>query len=314
MAVYFNSEINKRSSNEDSFCNIEFRINHEASVHVMAVADGMGGLSGGRFYSRAAIRILNEKLLGLIMGEEFLGSPLPEQTELLEDFCSGIFQKINQELYTKGLNVGIKGGTTLTVALLFWHTIIIANCGDSPVYLRKGSRFALASEIQNAAWQMVKQGRTEEGSLLFYQNKARLLQYLGRREPVSPHIRVMEDRDMDFLLLGTDGAFGNLSAGQIRDLIEANHSRERFLAELFGAARSGGEEDNQTAILFTPDPGKKASHTRERQINYPDIETIPVSPGQGDSAVPGQYRRVSSGLGFLRNRIRGFKDTGGRRL
>ena len=51
MAFYFASEKNKREVNEDSYCQMELRINLEASVRAMVVADGMGGLAGGKFYS-----------------------------------------------------------------------------------------------------------------------------------------------------------------------------------------------------------------------------------------------------------------------
>ena len=43
MAFYFASEKNKREVNEDSYCQMELRINLEASVSAMVVADGMGG-------------------------------------------------------------------------------------------------------------------------------------------------------------------------------------------------------------------------------------------------------------------------------
>lgn len=45
MAFFFASEINRRSSNEDSYCQMEIHMNAEAVVKAMVVADGMGGLS-----------------------------------------------------------------------------------------------------------------------------------------------------------------------------------------------------------------------------------------------------------------------------
>ena len=51
MAFYFASEKTKREINEDSYCQMELRINLEASISAMVVADGMGGLAGGKFYS-----------------------------------------------------------------------------------------------------------------------------------------------------------------------------------------------------------------------------------------------------------------------
>ena len=52
MAFFFASEINRRSSNEDSYCQMEIRMNAEAAVKAMVVADGMGGLSGGNIIQR----------------------------------------------------------------------------------------------------------------------------------------------------------------------------------------------------------------------------------------------------------------------
>ena len=39
MAFFFASEINRRSSNEDSYCQMEIRMNAEAAVKAMVVAE-----------------------------------------------------------------------------------------------------------------------------------------------------------------------------------------------------------------------------------------------------------------------------------
>lgn len=228
---------------------------------MMCVADGMGGLSAGKYYSEEAVRLLNEKLLRLIMDDRFRGASIDEQTKLLEDFSRKVFQEINQELYTAGLNAGVKGGTTLSLVIRFWHNYIIANCGDSPVYYMKDGNLHLASDIQNAAWHMVLEGRTKEGSLIYYQNKSRLLQYLGRRETVTPHLMTLAQEKADCILLGTDGVFGNLSQDQIARILRHEKNRQEILHDLFESARDEGEEDNQTAILYISE-----SRTNNRKV------------------------------------------------
>jgi serine/threonine protein phosphatase PrpC len=220
-AIYYESEINRRSANEDNFCHMEIRINHEAAVSAMVVSDGMGGLSGGKFYSEAAVEIWYEKLLKVLMGNHFKDCSLRQQIETLEEFSRCIPEQINQELYKRGLDAGIKGGTTLSAAIHFWDTWIISNCGDSPVYYTKDGQIFLASEIQNLAEKLVREGKTETGSLLYHQNKNRLLQYLGRRETISPHVVRLSDSQVDSLLMGSDGAFGNLSKENIQDILNA---------------------------------------------------------------------------------------------
>ena len=91
MAFFFASEINRRSSNEDSYCQMEFRMNAEAAVRAMVVADGMGGLSGGKYYSEAAVNMWYQELLATMMSERFRGNPLDRQIEILQEFSEEIY-------------------------------------------------------------------------------------------------------------------------------------------------------------------------------------------------------------------------------
>lgn len=270
MAFYYSSEINKRSVNEDSFCNMEIRMNHEAVVSAMVVADGMGGLSAGKRYSELAINMWYGELVKTVMGDGFRDGSLEQQIDTLMDFSGQIFEKINRELYQKGMDAGVKGGTTLSCAIHFWDTWIIANCGDSPVYLMKNGSLSLVSEIQNVASQLVKKGMAKEGSAIFYQNKNRLTQYLGRREEVHPYCIRLNEEKLDSLLLGSDGAFGNLSLNQIETILYEQRDPQDMLRELFEQARFSGEDDNQTAVLYLGD--KKMAEDTFRMNFYGDIK------------------------------------------
>ena len=104
MAFFFASEINRRSSNEDSYCQMEIRMNAEAAVKAMVVADGMGGLSGGKYYSEAAVNLWYQELLQILMSDRFKGNPLDRQIEILQEFSEEIYSKLNQRLYKKGLD------------------------------------------------------------------------------------------------------------------------------------------------------------------------------------------------------------------
>ena len=120
MAFYFASEKNKREINEDSYCQMELRINLEASISAMVVADGMGGLAGGKFYSETALELWYRGLLDTMMGEGFRDCSLHQQIDALTEFSENIFEKINRQLYKKGLDTGARGGTTLSAAIHFW--------------------------------------------------------------------------------------------------------------------------------------------------------------------------------------------------
>lgn len=267
MAFFFASEINRRSSNEDSYCQMEIRMNDEAAVKVMVVADGMGGLSGGKYYSEAAVNIWYQELIATLMSDRFRGNPLDRQIEILQKFSKEIYGKLNQILYKKGLDAGIKGGTTLSAVIHFWDTVIISNCGDSPIYALLDGKIRLISEIQNVAEKMVREGKTSIGSVLYYQNKNRLLDYLGKRAECTPFCTVLSAGDIDGVLAGSDGAFGDLTTEEIARIITSCERPQRIIGQIFEKAREAGEEDNQTAVFYLMKDREEKK--KESEVQFP---------------------------------------------
>lgn len=310
MAFYFASEKNKRSVNEDSYCQMELRMNLEASVSAMVVADGMGGLSGGKLYSQAAMDLWYRGLLCTLMSDSFRDCSLHQQIDALTEFAEHVFEKINRRLYKKGLDTGVKGGTTLSAAIHFWDTWIIANCGDSPIYGMKDGKLSLLGEIQNVASQMVKKGTAREGTALFYQNKNRLTEYLGKREEVHPYCARLPQDAADAILLGSDGAFGNLSMDAIERILNGGQASQQMLSDLFAHAKATGEDDNQTAILYVKE--KAALPERFADGVYGNLQ---MDDTFHDAVVPfcsytevREEKRERS----LKDRLLGHRFTGGR--
>jgi serine/threonine protein phosphatase PrpC len=252
MTCFFDSVVNKRNANEDSYCKMELALNHEARVCSLVVADGMGGLAAGKDYSSAAVKLWYRDLVRTLLSDEFSMNSLENQLELLKEHTVRTYARIGRTLYKKGLDSGMRGGTTLTTVIHFWNSFLIANCGDSPVYGIRDGQVELLSEIQNLAGQMVREGKTRPGSLLYYQNKNRLMAYVGGREEVHPYMRVVDSRDYDGIILGSDGAFGSLDQEEIEWILGEAAEPGDMIRTLFDAARAKGEEDNQTAILYYP--------------------------------------------------------------
>ncbi len=265
MVFYMESLKNKRSGNEDSYCHMDIRMNHEATVSAFVVADGMGGLEQGKKYSEHAISYWFEALVGLIMGESFRDCSLQNQIDCLREFSQDVFHQINKKLYVEGLDAGIRGGTTLSAALHFWDTWIFANCGDSPIYVLSEDKLNICSEIQNVAWQLVREEKTQVGSTVFHQNKNRLLEFLGRKDTVHPHVTAMTDSQVEAVLMGSDGAFGDLSLGKMEKMILHQYGDSKLLGQLLEKVRDTGESDNQTAILIF-NPQNKMDHEEETEV------------------------------------------------
>lgn len=290
MAFFFASEINRRSSNEDSYCQMEIRMNDEAAVRAMVVADGMGGLSGGKYYSEAAVNMWYQELLTTIMSDRFRGNPLDRQIDILQEFSKEIYGRLNQNLYKKGLDAGIKGGTTLSAVIHFWDTVIVSNCGDSPVYALIDGQIRLLSEIQNVAEKMVREGKTVAGSVLYYQNKNRLLDYLGKRAECHPYCNIFSAEEFDGILVGSDGAFGDLETNEIASIISECERPQRVVGQIFERARASGEEDNQTAVFYLMQ--KKEKKKKEGELQFPKAELRDTAKKKEDSCC---YTELSEG-------------------
>ncbi len=253
MPVYFESRKNKRRVNQDYHLYMEYRVNHEAMLKVFLIADGMGGLSFGELVSSLAVEKWILKLQKQTMSKEFLGKSIHEQIECLKVFSFHVVQEINQEVYQELINQGIEGGTTLTAGILFFDTLILSNCGDSPAYCYQGKEKSLVkvTREQNVAEELVRQGKTTKNSPLYLQKKNLLTDYIGKYRESTPHVCTMSFQPGDLLLLGSDGAFGKLREEEIRRIILSKEGHpEQIIGEVMNQAESMGEEDNQTLMLY----------------------------------------------------------------
>lgn len=249
MGIFLESRKNKRKNNEDNYCYMEYRINLEAALKVYLVADGMGGLEKGEVFSKMAIELWQHKLLKFLMGERFSGCSLKAQIDGLCAFSYRVMREINEEVYQYGLDKGIYGGTTLTTAILFWDQLIVANCGDSPVFLVVGDKLKRLTMEQNVAEQLIRTHKIERGSDIYYQKKNLLTDFIGKYAPVEPYVVRLSYHEDDLLLMGSDGAFGELSESEILELILENED-SHIIPTIFDYAAQKGENDNQTMILY----------------------------------------------------------------
>ena len=172
---------------------------------------------------------------------------------MLRNFSEEVYQTMGRVLYKEGMDRGLRGGTTMSAAILYWDTFFVSNCGDSPIYVIKDGRASLVSELHNLAAQMVRDGKTSHGSQLYYQNKNLIMRYLGGKEGGVPYVTAIPKDDVDLMIIGSDGAFGGLTAEMIARIAMTTSNPKELIPALFDEARKTGETDNQTAIVYVRD-------------------------------------------------------------
>jgi serine/threonine protein phosphatase PrpC len=222
----------KRQSNQDSFL-----VNEEC--HLFAVADGMGGHSGGEVASELAIKTLDKFFV-----------KNPEKIKAVPELLNSCVQLCNRAIYEQSQKKSeLMGmGTTLTVCAVEKDWVHIAQVGDSRCYLfREGDLFQI-TEDHSQVYEMLKAGLINEASLHSF-HKNVITRSVGYEENVQVDIFSRPAQKGDRYLLCSDGLSGMVSNIQMAQILH-NFSLEDALQNLVELANLQGGEDNITAILF----------------------------------------------------------------
>ncbi|HXE72020.1 MAG TPA: protein phosphatase 2C domain-containing protein, partial [Candidatus Nitrosotenuis sp.] len=134
------SEQALRERNEDSHAVVDLA----AGARLVLVADGLGGLRGGRTASRTAVSVLARRAAGWDPG-----APDPELLQNLQE----AFAEAHDALLRQGeKDPGLEScGTTLVAALLLPDRVLHSYTGDSRLYWFRAGRKLYQTRDHNLA-------------------------------------------------------------------------------------------------------------------------------------------------------------------
>lgn len=254
------SRVSSHLKNEDSFLFSEFRFMEDVRIQAMAVADGMGGLKDGDKTSRNAIsgffKAFYDKIADAYVGQDAESFSMAYFADRMTEIVKESVKAANTEVCR---NITCRGetGTTLSVVCIVDGYAVVANVGDSPIFLyrAKSRELKLVSELQTRAELEAESGKYARYSSEYYANDRYLYNSMGEYVELGDeniYIRVIGRlAKNDMLLVGSDGAFGRLQAAEILELVDGCTEEEEdfILPQLFGLARMD-KQDDQTGILY----------------------------------------------------------------
>jgi len=222
----------KRSSNQDAFL-------VSPELRLFAVADGMGGHSGGEVASALAIKTL-EKFFSDLSSEE-------EKPTVLLQNC---FELCNKAIYDESSrNPELSGmGTTMSACVMDSEWVHIAQVGDSRCYLYNNNELFQITEDHSQVYEMLKAGLINEASMhTFHKNV--ITRSVGYEETVQVDLFSRLAQKGDKYLLCSDGLTGMVSNEQIAQVLQ-NFGIEEATKNLIDLANLQGGEDNVSVIIF----------------------------------------------------------------
>lgn len=233
----------KRSNNEDSYVCYSFN-NTQRPRFLIAVADGMGGHTGGEIASGLAIEGVKDYFHSQF---ENLTSPDRDLSKTLEDSVQqanlNIFHTASAETKLTGM------GTTMVAALLTDTHTYISNVGDSRAYLIREKHIQQITIDHNWKNEQLQKGQLKEEDIQNSPYKDLITRSMGLKENLKIDSFETAIQSKDYILLSSDGLHSFLSQKEILKGFKKNKRPENICQKLIDMSNKKGGRDNITVIV-----------------------------------------------------------------
>lgn len=240
---------------------------------LLAIADGMGGLPGGREAAASAVRVLAE-----------IADEQSDDDSLLRPRILDAIERINLEI----LQTGTGAATTLAIVEIGPDFIRPYHIGDSEIMVfgRRG-RVKYQSVPHSPVGFAYHAGMLDEDQAIKHEDRHLVSNVLGSREM---RIEVGSPQQLaqgDCLVICSDGLVDNLQFGEICDGLRTGNLDQRFerlitttLARMEAAdAAVHSKPDDLSVIAYRPRPGARVCGRLGRPAGGPGRgETPDLSP------------------------------------
>jgi len=232
-----------RKNNEDNF-------GYDLRYGIFVVCDGMGGQQAGELASKIAVDTVldyfrQDRNVAPVGGAKFEGVS-PRAVGL-----AGAIQLANQAIHESGAsNLHHAGmGSTIVAVAVEGNLFSVANVGDSRIYLIRNNHVVQLTNDHSLVMEQVRRGimTLEEAQQSKMQNV--IVRALGTDDSVEPDLADHEFNSEDVLLLCSDGLSRYVKDEKMAEAVNQD-SLEQASSDLIEAAKTGGSDDNITALLI----------------------------------------------------------------
>lgn len=217
-----------------------------ALPNLFIVADGMGGHKAGDYASMHTVDRFVEVIREL--GEEH--GVQDAINEAVTDANAYIYQRSRENSNLSGM------GTTLVLASCIGNEAIVANIGDSRLYLVNDAMTQITRD-HSLVEEMVTLGGIDREMARNHPDKNIITRAVGVKEKVAADFFEVDLTKGDKLLLCSDGLTNMLRDEEIYQIIQENKELEQAAKALIDAANENGGRDNIAVVLVEPFGGQE---------------------------------------------------------
>ena len=183
-------------------------------ITMIAVCDGMGGLSKGEVASCKAVRALE-----MWFHEELpLMQPLTgnELWSAIENSLRRLVVRINTDIRRYGKNKGLTLGTTMTLLLQIGSRYICMNIGDSRIFFVRGGKVSQITRDQSVVQDKLDKGLISEKDALVDAEKNVLSQCIGMLKSPIPQVETGSFDSNTTVVACSDGFWRTITPEEMR--------------------------------------------------------------------------------------------------
>lgn len=220
------------------------------SNSLFIVADGMGGHRGGEAASEIAVKKLFEKQTYSTV-QSFRDQVIEANTAVRAK------AETNSEL--EGMGTTLCGITLVEPSTGNAETLAVANIGDSRIYLLSQGKFSQITEDHSLVEEMRREGKITEKEAESHPHRNIITRALGIDVEANVDCWEIPLHKDDRFLLCTDGLSNEVSAVEIRHILEKVDSPQEAAEQLVRLANSNGGNDNTTVVIVDVKEGEESS-------------------------------------------------------
>lgn len=241
-----------RETNQDACCAL-VADTPAGTIGMAVVCDGVGGLEQGE---RASSHVVNRfaawfehELARYVQQTSF-------SVELLDTVWDDLIQSLHEDIRLFGVQSGKELGTTFTGVVVSQGRYLVAQVGDSRLYVLHDGSLSQITEDQTVAAQQAAAGMFADCTVSPHPCSNVILQAIGAGREVHPQFTCGACSPRDLLVLCTDGMYTQVSDDDMqaclaRHATESEPNLSACCDTLLGAALAAGAPDNVTiACLF----------------------------------------------------------------